>query len=144
MAAILRRIEEQAGMVVGDMEERPLALRLRLQGRSRHHARLLSMRQDLRDEAQAAVHRCHQDIWLEKLEFRIQPPEASLGGDAMPFDLTLLVDDVTDEAEAVIRDILQKMPRGTGAGDNPLEVETAELLAEARALLLARSGGEAA
>ena len=135
-------------MVVGDMEERPLALRLRLQGRSRHHARLLAMRQDLRDEAQAAVHRCHQDIWLEKLEVRIEPPVDANGGDALPFDLSLLVDDVTDdlpdEAEAFIREILQRMPGGTGAGDNPLDIDMAELLAEARALLQARSSGEAA
>ncbi len=147
MAAILRRIEEEAGAIVADMAERPLALRLRLQGRSRHHARLLSMRQDLRDEAQAAVHRCHQDIWLEKLEFRIEPPQAGDGGDAMPFDLSLLVDDVTGEfpeqAETFIREILQRMPGGTGAGDNPLDIGMADLLAEARALLQARSSGEA-
>ncbi len=147
MPAILRRIEVEAAGLAETMEDRPLALRLRLSGKSRHHARLVSRRQDLRDEAQAAAHRCHQDIWLEKLDLRIDPLTVPQAGTGDALDLSaLLVEggegELAEDIAAFIREVAQKMPGGSGAGDNPLETELADLLTEARALLQARANGE--
>ncbi|MDG3577168.1 DNA repair exonuclease [Rhizobium sp. YJ-22] len=149
MSAVVRRIEAEAAGLADGMEDRPLALRLRLTGKSRHHAHLVSRRQDLRDEAQAAAHRCHQDIWLEKLDLRIEPltlPQAG-AGDALDLSALLVesgAGELAEDIAAFIRDIAQKMPGGAGAGDNPLETELADLLSEARALLQARANGEGA
>lgn len=149
MPAILRRIEAEAAGLAETMEDRPLALRLRLSGKSRHHARLVSRRQDLRDEAQAAAHRCHQDIWLEKLDLRIEPLTLPKAGEGDALDLSaLLVEggegELAEDIAAFIREIAQKMPGGLGAGDNPLETDLADLLTEARALLQARANREGA
>ncbi|HEX5932807.1 MAG TPA: DNA repair exonuclease, partial [Pseudorhizobium sp.] len=68
LPAILRRIEATLDTVADVMEGRPLALRIRLTGKSRQRRELLARAHDFRNEAQAACHRCHEDIWLEKVE----------------------------------------------------------------------------
>ncbi len=148
LAAILRRIESTLEAVAEQMEGRPLALRIRLTGKSRYRHELLARAQDFRDEAQAACHRCHEDIWLEKLEVRVEDARASETGTTAQGGLgieSLLVGDLppalVEEAEARLAEIVARLPGGIGARDLALGDDGATLLAEARALLLGRAGG---
>ncbi|WFS01985.1 metallophosphoesterase family protein [Rhizobium tumorigenes] len=148
--AILRRIQQAVEPLVDDMEERILALRIRLSGESHVRKAIISSRQDFQDEVQAACHRAHADIWLEKLEIRLEDPagRAVTAGATAGLDLDALIPPATDlppsvisEAEARLSEIVAKLPGGLGAQEQPLEVDLQSLLAEARDLLVARSGG---
>ncbi|CAN7551030.1 DNA repair exonuclease [Rhizobium sp. LjRoot30] len=147
LAAILRRIELSVDPVVAGMDGKPLALRVRLSGESLIQGELLARRQDVRDEVQAACHRGHEEIWLEKLELRLETPKTAVATDHGMLDLEeLLPEDVAPAellaaAEALIGEITAKLPGGTAAAELPLDVSAAELLAEARELLKARAGG---
>lgn len=74
LASTLKKIEAGLADLVERMEDRPLALRVRLAGESRLRHEFIGRADDLRDEVQAACHRGHEDIWLEKLDIRIGVP----------------------------------------------------------------------
>ncbi|MND33905.1 hypothetical protein D3C80_245050 [compost metagenome] len=127
------------------MEGRPLALRVRITGKSRVRNQLLSKAEDFRDEVQAACHRGHADIWLEKLDLRIEPDDGAserssgtLGLDGL---LTMegFPPELLEEASARIAEIAARLPGGSGAGDLPLGDDIDVLLAEARDLLVSRA-----
>jgi DNA repair exonuclease SbcCD nuclease subunit len=143
-SVILRKVEASLGAIADSMEERPLALRIRLEGQSHFRSEIMSRRGDIRDEVQAACHRAHADIWLEKLELHLEPLKdtasapAALGLDGLlPTDG--FPEEVLAEAEARISEIVSRLPGGIGAGDLPLGEDAASLLAEARDLLYARA-----
>ena len=145
-AAILRRIEAGLEDIAGRMQGRPLALRIRLTGRSRFRHHLLARAVDFRDEAQAACHRCHEDIWLEKLDLGLEAEVADGDRDAEPglgldslISLRELPSDLVAEAADRIAEIAARLPGGTGAGELPLGDDAATLLDEARELLLGRA-----
>ena len=148
LTAILRRIEAALENIADEMEGRPLALRIRLTGRSSYRRDLLARAQDFRDEAQAACHRCHEDVWLEKVEVRVQDAggagsvggQQSLGLDGLLALETLPVE-LLAEAQARIAEIAARLPGGLGAQDVALGGDAETLLAEARDYLLARAGG---
>ena len=147
LPSILRRIEAKLESVAGLMEGRPLELRIRLTGESRYRQELTARAQDFRDEAQAACHRCHEDIWLEKLEVRLQDARHD-GGPAQAGGLGLealmagdLPPALLDEAQARLVEITGRLPGGLGARELPLGDDASALLAEARELLLGRAGG---
>ncbi|MDI7860972.1 DNA repair exonuclease [Rhizobiaceae bacterium n13] len=147
LTAILRKVEEVVMPVADETEGRPLALRVRLSGDSPLYGDIIARRQDVRDEVQAACHRCHEDIWLEKLELNLKPANGlDLDGDLSGLDLSALIGKelpaqaLLEEAVARISEIAVKLPGGTGASDLPLDVDARDLLAEARQLLLARAG----
>ena len=148
LPAILRRIQAALENVADLMEGRPLALRIRLTGRSRCRRELLARAQDFRDEAQAACHRCHEDIWLEKVEVRVEDAGASgavAAGGQLGLEGLLQLDgfppELMAEAEAKIAEIAARLPGGLGAQELALGDDAETLLAEARDLLLARAGG---
>lgn len=143
--AILRRLENVLEAVAEKMEGRPLALRIRLIGRSRFRSELTARADDFRDEVQAACHRCHEDIWLEKLDVRLEPETA---GATAPVDMLGLEGlipmgafppELLADAEARIAEISARLPGGIGVGDLALGDDAETLLAEARDLLLARA-----
>ena len=147
LAAILRRIEVTLETVAEAMEGRPLALRIRLTGKSRYRQELLARAQDFRDEAQAACHRCHEDIWLEKLDVRVEDVSAGKAEATAPGGLgieSLLAGDLSpallEEADMRLAEIVARLPGGLGARELALGDDSATLLAEARALLLGRAG----
>jgi len=74
--ALLRAIEETILPAAQDAEGRLLALRVRLEGRTPLHRRLKADPRSFADEVQAAAHRCHEDVWLERL--RIDTKEADI------------------------------------------------------------------
>ncbi|MBP2560921.1 DNA repair exonuclease SbcCD nuclease subunit [Neorhizobium galegae] len=143
--AILRRIESALEDVVERMEGRPLALRIRLTGKSRFRNELTARAEDFRDEVQAACHRSHQDIWLEKLEMRLEP---AINGTSVATDMLGLeglipmggfAPELLADANAKIAEITARLPGGIGAGDLALGDDAEALLAEARDLLLSRA-----
>ncbi|CAN7257809.1 metallophosphoesterase family protein [Neorhizobium sp. LjRoot104] len=143
--AILRRIENALEDVVERMEGRPLALRIRLTGRSRFRNELTARAEDFRDEVQAACHRSHQDIWLEKLEVRLEPVTngTSVATGMLGLEGLIPLDGFSPElladANAKIAEITARLPGGIGAGDLALGDDAEALLAEARDLLLSRA-----
>jgi DNA repair protein SbcD/Mre11 len=148
LRVILRRIENTLETVAEAMEGRPLALRIRLTGQSRFRHELLARAQDFRDEAQAACHRCHEDIWLEKVELRLEDAKANGSvepGHGLGLDGLLALDDFAPallaEAEAKIGEIAARLPGGLGAHELALGDDAHALLAEARELLIGRAGG---
>ncbi|SFB50705.1 DNA repair exonuclease SbcCD nuclease subunit [Rhizobium sp. NFR07] len=143
--AILRRIEDALDTIVENMEERPLALRVRLGGKSRYRREILARAGDFRDEVQAACHRTHADIWLEKLDLRMVPDQETVADGAAVLGLEGLISmdgfssEVVDEASTRVAEIAARLPGGLGADDLPLGADLDTLLAEARDLLLARA-----
>jgi exonuclease SbcD len=146
-AEILQLVEQSARSIRAEAEDRTTALRIRLRGASRLHRQFVAQRQQWIDEVQAACHRAHEDIWLEKLELLIIEPQLTTKVDGAVLDLGRLVAehgkeaDLQAEAEILMSAILPKLPAGIGAGDLPLDVSIDALIEEARKLLLARGEG---
>ncbi len=145
---ILQRIEKALEAIVDGMEGRPLALRIRLSGKNNHRRTLTANARDFHDEVQAACHRCHEDIWLEKVELRIDPVARDAVGEEqnqLGLDGLLAIDALSpqmlEEAEARISEIAARLPGGLGAHDLALGDDAATLLAEARDLVIARASG---
>ncbi len=143
--AVLRRVEHALEPLVEAMEGRPLALRVRMTGKSRVRNQILSKAADFRDEVQAACHRGHADIWLEKLDLRIAPDDgpAERGTGTLGLDGLLAMKgfppELLEDAAARIAEIAARLPGGSGAGDLPLGDDLDVLLAEARDLLISRA-----
>ncbi len=144
LPVILRRLEEALDEVAETMEGRPLALRVRLVGKSAFRNEFMARARDLRDEVQAACHRSHQDIWLEKLDLGLESVATSDGAsNALGLDGLLPLSDFSPElvaeAEARMAEIMARLPGGLGAGELALGADAATLLAEARDLILSRA-----
>jgi hypothetical protein len=108
---------------------------------------IIGRRQDFHDEVQAACHRAHAEIWLEKLELRLEEPASRNLPTDGGLDLQALVPAATDlppslreEAEARLAEIVARLPGGLAAQEQPLGADLEVLLEEARDLLVARSG----
>jgi DNA repair exonuclease SbcCD nuclease subunit len=144
-AGILHRVEAALDPLVEAMDGRPLAVRVRIAGTTRFRNEIIARGQDFRDEVQAACHRGHADIWLEKLDLRIEANGGAGQRDTglLRLDGLLSTDgfsaELMAEAEARIAEIAARLPGGSGAGDLPLGDELDVLLAEARDLLMSRA-----
>jgi DNA repair exonuclease SbcCD nuclease subunit len=148
--AILRRIEDAVRRVADDMEGRVTALRVRLTGTSSLFGDMTVGRQQWRDEVEAACQRAHQDIWLEKLELHVTPPVvADVAASGVSLDLGQLLGrdtgdaDIAMAATSLMAEIAAKLPGSLAANELPLDETAAELIEEARQLLLARGRGTA-
>ena len=143
--AILARIEKALERVVEAMEGRPLALRIRLTGKSRVRSDIMARSDDFKDEVQAACHRSHGDIWLEKLELRLEPDVAANANSSDMLGLEGLIPmdgfppEFIADANARIAEIVTRLPGGLGAAELALGDDAETLLAEARDLLLSRA-----
>ena len=49
--------------------------------------------------------------------------------------------DAVEEADRIVAEIAARLPGGLGTAEAPLDIATADLLAEARELLMARAAG---
>ncbi|MBB5572151.1 MULTISPECIES: metallophosphoesterase family protein [Rhizobium] len=143
-AAILRRIEQAVQPLADNMAGRMTALRVRLSGITPLQGTIAANRQQWRDEVEGACHRVHEDIWLEKLELRLEPPVASAVEANGTLDLGQLLTehagdaDIVAEAEKLVGEIAMRLPSGLGAAELPLDDTVEMLIEEARQLLLAR------
>ena len=128
-----------------------VALRVVLTGESDVHRRLLAHRDQLTDEVQAACHRVHGDIWLEKLEIRTHAPakRRSEAPAMLAVDLSALLGAVADgnelkaKAGQLLAEIQVRIPGTIAEDEQKLADELEQLVAEARELLLARATDEA-
>lgn len=142
---ILQKIELGLEDLITGMEGRPVALRVRMSGKSAVRHQILAGLNDFRDEVQAACHRKHDDIWLEKLEMRIEPDAGSVSPSADLLGLEGLIPmeafpaELITEANVRITEISARLPAGLGAADMPLGEDAEALLAEARDLLMSRA-----
>ena len=148
--AILRKVEQAVDALADTMEGRMTALRLRLAGTTPLLGDIAANRQQWRDEVEAACQRVYQDIWLEKLELRLDPPataDASVTGASLDLSRLLGAEgmdtDPQTEAERLVAEIVAKLPGGLATAAIPLDDDAAALVEEARQLLLARGRGAA-
>lgn len=145
LGTILRTLEKRLEPIADTMEDRPLALRIRLEGANHARGDFMARAADLRDELQAACHRADPNIWVEKLQIRLEQPSAlaSTGADALALDGLISGDGFSAkmlaEAEARIAEIASRLPGGLAAASNPLGDDAEALLTEARDLLAARA-----
>ncbi|MBB6483404.1 DNA repair exonuclease [Rhizobium lusitanum] len=148
-AAILRHVEQAVQLIADDMEGRMTALRVRLSGITPLQGAIAANRQQWRDEVEAACHRVHEDIWLEKLELRLEPPPTSQVVAEGALDLQQLLAenagdaDIAAEANRLVDEIAVRLPGGLGATAMPLDDSVEALIGEARQLLLSRGQGAA-
>lgn len=145
---MLRTITDAIRPVAQDAKGRLLALRVRLEGQTSLHRRLKADPRTFTDEVQAAAHRCHEDIWLERLQIETKEtgvptanqshPEALLDLGAM---LAGLEHDPNVHARAaqIVATIADRLPAGIETGDTPLADDLDKLLADAGALVLGRT-----
>ncbi|MEF0939162.1 metallophosphoesterase family protein [Rhizobium sp. BR 362] len=146
-AAILRRVEQAVQPLADDMAGRMTALRVRLSGITPLQGAIAANRQQWRDEVEAACHRVHEDIWLEKLELRLEPLVERTVEAKGALDLGQLLSehasdvDIVAEAERLVGEIAMRLPSGLGAAELPLDDSIEMLIEEARQLLLARGQG---
>lgn len=146
---LLALVDEAIAPAAREAEDRPVALRLTITGETPLHARLTADRGRLADEAQAAAHRLHADMWIEKLKLGTQAPARPAGAapELKSLDAAALLDgldddpDVTERARAIAAMVAQKLPVSTNADEPALGDDLAALVAEARALALGRLAG---
>ncbi|NTG48910.1 DNA repair exonuclease [Agrobacterium rhizogenes] len=146
-AVILRHVEQAVQLLADEMAGRMTALRVRLSGVTLLQGAIAANRQQWRDEVEAACHRVHEDIWLEKLELRLEAPSAAAVEANGTLDLGQLLSehagdaDIVAEASRLVGEIAVRLPGGLGAAELPLDDSIETLIEEARQLLLARGQG---
>lgn len=145
--AALDLIEAAIRPEVAAAEGRLLAIRVRLTGETALHGHLIAERDTFLEEVQAAAHRCHEDVWLEKMKFETAAParreEPDLGG-LDPAALLHQLDhdpDFQARARELLAGLLDKMPAGLESEEPIIEGELEALCAEAEAMVLSRLSG---
>ena len=142
----LPRIEDAIRPVADQADARLLALRVRLEGKSKLHRVLKAESRRFSDEIQAAAQRCHENIWLERLRIDTADIDASSPGtDALAaVDLAAMLDGLERDpairaaAEALASSITAKLPGGVKSDEAPVG-DIDALLADARAAVLGRA-----
>ncbi|MBE7249385.1 MAG: DNA repair exonuclease [Actinomycetospora chiangmaiensis] len=125
---------------------RLILVRVLLTGITPAHDALSADRDAVTAEIQAAAHRMHEDIWLERLKIETRRPRASLDPAGPAIDPAALLADLDRDPEfrararAALAEIGGRMP-STVATEAGLEAEFDALCAEAEALILGRLGG---
>ncbi len=145
-AALVDAVGRELAPHVAEAADRPVAFRVTLAGETALHDALLGDPDQLRAELQAAAHRLHEDVWLERLRVRTRRPDrpALPEGDAVlldPASLLAALDrdpGLREDARRIVAEIAAKLPGG--AGDGELD-DLDALLAEAEATVMARLSG---
>jgi exonuclease SbcD len=143
--SLLRAVETELRPHAATAAGRLLAVRVILTGATKLHRRFIADRDRLRDEVEAAVQRCGEDIWLERLRIDTKEPQRAAGGAALvEIDLAAALQqceaDVALRARLadLIRTIRDKLPGGMMEDANAT-LDLDSILTEARALALGRS-----
>ncbi len=145
-AAALAEFEKALSPVADSAEGRLLAVRVHMRGETDLHRAILADPARWRDEVQAAAHRLHEDIWLEKLHIATRDPITPSHDEAADsIDLAALLSECrndTDLQRKIADDMAllkSKLPGGLGAEFSQDDLPA--LLAEAEALILGRATG---
>jgi hypothetical protein len=145
---MLRTITDAIRPVAQDAEGRLLALRVRLEGQTSLHRRLKADSRTFTDEVQAAAHRCHEDIWLERLQIETKEPSVPTANQSHPealIDLGAMLaglehdPNIHARAAEIVAIIADRLPAGIVTGDIPLADDLDKLLGDAGALVLGRT-----
>jgi len=126
--------------------QRLVLVRVHLAGTTAAHDALSADRESVTAEIQAAAHRLHEDIWLERLKIETRRPRAPVDASGAAIDPAALLADLDRDpdfrtrAKAALAEIGARMP-ATAAAEADLEAEFDALCAEAEALILGRLGG---
>ncbi|MDR7040239.1 DNA repair exonuclease SbcCD nuclease subunit [Methylobacterium sp. BE186] len=151
----IARVEDALRPLSEAAQGRLLAVRVSLTGETPLHDRLAADREGLTAEIQAAAHRVHEDIWLERLRIETVRPRAATSTDPArgfgldPAELLAAIDrdpDFRARARAALAEITGKLPSGMQGGLQPEETladELDALCAEAEAVILGRLRGRA-
>lgn len=145
-AAVHARVEAALRPLAAVAASRLVLVRVHLTGETALHDRLCADRDDLAAEVQAAAHRVHEEIWLERLKVETRRPRAAVTGATSSLDPTALMEgleadpEFRERAQAILAEIVRKMPAGV-AEEAGLESEFDALCAEAQALVLGRLSG---
>lgn len=148
--ALLRAVEAALPALVAEAGGRPLAVRLRIHGDTPLRDLLLSTRQLLATECQAAFARVGEEVFLEKLvlDLPAQPRAAArVSADGL-LDLEALLaevandDGLRDAARGEVAQLAARVPGALLDTERPFGADIETLIDEARALLALRLGGE--
>jgi DNA repair protein SbcD/Mre11 len=149
-AADIRAVLEAAEVALRPLAAlaatRLILVRVHLTGVTQAHDTLSADRDAVTAEIQAAAHRMHEDIWLERLKIETHRPRASVEPAGPAIDPAALLADLDRDpdfrarARAALAEIGGRMP-ATVAAEADLEAEFDALCAEAEALILGRLGG---
>lgn len=141
-ADVLNRIAEGARLLSDEFAGRPIAARVRLAGICAFYLQIAGNRAQWQDEVLAACQRAYEDLWIEKLELKLSPPATVDAAAPVGLEFLPIMDGddglMSAEIDAVVADIVSKLPGGLATQDLPLGISNMELLKDARELLLAR------
>lgn len=144
--AALEAVEVALRPLAALATSRLLLVRVHLTGVTRAHDALAADREGVTAEIQAAAHRLHEDIWLERVKIETRRPRAVLEPAGPAIDPAALLADLDRDPEfrararAALAEIAGRMPSAVAA-EADLEMELDALCAEAEALILGRLGG---
>jgi DNA repair protein SbcD/Mre11 len=144
--AVLEAAEAALRPLAALAATRLILVRVHLTGVTPAHDTLSADRDAVTAEIQAAAHRMHEDIWLERLKIETHRPRASVEPAGPAIDPAALLADLDRDpdfrarARAALAEIGGRMP-ATVAAEADLEAEFDALCAEAEALILGRLGG---
>jgi hypothetical protein len=144
--AALEAVEVALRPLAALATSRLLLVRVHLTGVTRAHDALAADREGVTAEIQAAAHRLHEDIWLERVKIETRRPRAVLEPAGPAIDPAALLADLDRDPEfrararATLAEIAGRMPSAVAA-EADLEMELDALCAEAEALILGRLGG---
>lgn len=139
---VLRKVEETARRLSDEFDERPVAARVRFTGTCAFYLDIAGKRLQWQDEVLAACQRAYEDLWIEKLELKLALPISVEALVPAAFGCSVIADGddapMFAEIDAVVAEIVTKLPGGLATEDLPLGISNVDLLKEARELLLAR------
>lgn len=145
-SAALENVEAALRPLAEVAAQRLVLVRVHLAGTTPAHDALSADRESVTAEIQAAAHRLHEDIWLERLKIETRRPRAPVEASGAAIDpAALLADldrdpDFRSRAKAALAEIGARMP-ASAVAEADLEAEFDALCAEAEALILGRLGG---
>ena len=145
--AALAAIEDRIRDVAAGAEDRLLAVRVRLKGSTGLNRAIRSDPRRFSDEIQAAAHRCHEDVWVERAKIETTDPARPSAPDrAVPtLDVSAMLEglehdrELRAEAAELLGAIGARLPGGMAADETPLRDDLDALLQDARALLIGRA-----
>ncbi len=146
-AEALAKVGADLRPLLVDARGRAVAARVRLVGETTLDHALRAGRSQLFDDVLALAQQIHDDAWLEKLSLEtIFPTRATAGHDLSSIDLDAMIADCVDDpnlrrrALEAVGQIAAKLPGEATRDDTPLAEDMDALIAEARAIVLARAG----
>jgi hypothetical protein len=126
-----------------------LLVRIHLCGSTALHAALRSAKDQLRDDIEATLQHCGQDIWLEQLKVEtteLVQVDAGANSSLDAFDLGSTLETIAAsealqaDAKGLVAELVRKLPAGSSEHASFGNLDLQHLISEARELLLSRSG----